>query len=76
MTTEDRRHSPPRRSEDDAALRALAKEAIYKEVVKEALSEWLDKQYAVFGRWSLRGIVSATLVVILYLWLSAHGWHP
>jgi len=32
---------------------------IEKEVVKEAIEEWLDKQFATFGKWSLVGILCA-----------------
>lgn len=46
-----------------------------KAIVKEALTEWLDKQFATFGKWSLGGIASIALAVLLYLWLSQHGWH-
>ena len=47
-----------------------------KALVKEALSEWLDKQAASFGRFSFKFFRGAALVAVLYLWLGAHGWHP
>lgn len=47
----------------------------WKAVVKEALQEWLDKQFATFGKWTLAGVVSVALVGILYLYLTSNGWH-
>lgn len=47
---------------------------VQKEAVKEALQEWLDKQFALFGKWTLAGLFSAAFVGAVYLWLAAHGW--
>ena len=30
-----------------------------KEVIKEAISEWLDKQFSTLGKWTLGGAMSA-----------------
>lgn len=49
---------------------------IQKEAVKEALTEWLEAKYATFGKWSMRSIGAAALVVLAYLFLSSHGWKP
>lgn len=46
-----------------------------KALIKEAIDEWLDKQFAKFGKWSAAGIASALLVALLYFWLATHGWH-
>jgi hypothetical protein len=48
---------------------------IQKEILKEAISEWLDKQFATFGKWTLCGIFSAGLGVLAYLLLTSQGWH-
>lgn len=48
---------------------------IDKAVVKEAIEEWLDKQFATFGKWSLTGILCALGAWAFYAWLSAQGWH-
>lgn len=48
--------------------------ALDKEIVKEALQEWLDRQFAAFGKWTLAGLVSAALAGAVYLWFAAHGW--
>lgn len=45
-----------------------------KEVVKEAIQEWLDKQYATFGKWSLAGLFSMALAGLLWFWISTHGF--
>lgn len=37
-----------------------------KEVVKEALREWLDEKYAEFGKWTLHGLIAAALVGLVY----------
>ena len=47
---------------------------LYKQAIKEAADEWLQKQYATFGRWTVRGLLSALSVVILYMYAAAHGW--
>jgi len=43
-----------------------------KEAIKEALQEWLDKQFATFGKWTLAGLLSAALAGAVYL--AMHGW--
>lgn len=44
----------------------------YKQAIKEALQEWLDKQFAAFGKWTLAGLLSAALVGAVYL--AVRGW--
>lgn len=46
-----------------------------KRILKEALQEWLDGQFARFGKWTLAGLVSAAFAGLVWVWLSAHGWH-
>lgn len=48
--------------------------AVQKEAVKEALQEWLDKQFAVLGKWTLGGLLSMGFAVLVYLYLSQNGW--
>jgi len=47
---------------------------IHKEAIKEAISEWLDKQFISLGKWTLKGIAAMGLAVLVYLWAAAHGW--
>lgn len=60
------------RREDDMTPEEL--KALHKEAIKEAINEWLDKQYILFGKWTLRGLASAGLAMILYGYAAAHGW--
>lgn len=46
-----------------------------KEIVKEALREWLDQQFATFGRWSLNAILALLLAGVVWAWLWGNGWH-
>lgn len=46
-----------------------------KRIVKEAISEWLDKQFAALGKWTLAGLFSAALAALAYLLISAGGYH-
>lgn len=48
---------------------------IQKQAVKEALREWLNDQFAAFGRWSFYGILAAAFAGLVYLALSGAGWH-
>ena len=47
---------------------------LHKEAIKEAINEWLDKQFIIFGKWSIRGILSIGLSIMLYSYAAAHGW--
>lgn len=44
-----------------------------KEIIKEALSEWLDKKFAAFGKWTAAGIMAMAFAVLIYQWLRIHG---
>lgn len=46
-----------------------------KNVIKQALKEWLNEQFAAFGKWSLFGILSMAFSALVYIWLLEHGWH-
>jgi len=46
-----------------------------KEIMKEAIEEWLDKQFAKFGKWSMTGIFLAMMAWGFYGWLNFQGWH-
>lgn len=45
---------------------------LYKLAVKEAIHEWLEKKFATFGKWSLRGIAAAVFALFLK-WLVSQG---
>lgn len=46
-----------------------------KDVLKEALKEWLDDKFATFGRWSLGAFASLGLASLVYFILLMNGWH-
>lgn len=46
-----------------------------KEIVKEAIKEWMDERFSAFGKWTI-----ATAGVVLFGWaiyglLLLNGWH-
>ena len=45
-----------------------------KEAFKEALTEWLDKQFSAFGRWAIRSMVAVAFTAIIYMFLISQGW--
>ena len=45
-----------------------------KEVMKEAIQEWLDSKFALLGKWSAGAITAAALVSIVYFILAWNGW--
>lgn len=45
-----------------------------KAAVKEAIKEWLDDQFAKFGKWTFHGILAAALAALLYFILIHQGW--
>ena len=46
-----------------------------KEAIKEALSEWLDKQWAEFGKWTFKGLLLMAFAGCVYLGLISQGYH-
>lgn len=45
-----------------------------KAAIKEAISEWLDVQFAVVGRWTVNGILAAAVAGLFYAWLVTKGF--
>ena len=46
-----------------------------KDIVKEAISEWLDDKFLDVGIWTMRGIAAAMLAALAYAYLTELGWH-
>lgn len=46
-----------------------------KKATKEAIKEWLDQQFALFGKWSLAAIASLALAGLVYFILWVNGWY-
>lgn len=52
-------------------MRELDKEEM-KQLVKDAITSWLDDQFAAFGRWTFYGLVAALLagVLTIIIWVK------
>ena len=48
--------------------------AEYKQIQKEVIQEWLDEQWAKFGKWSAVGLASMAFAAITYYFLMSQGW--
>jgi hypothetical protein len=46
------------------------KSRLFKEALKEALREWLDQQFATFGRWTAAGLASLIIGGLAYVALT------
>lgn len=45
-----------------------------KEVIKSAIKEWMDEQYAAVGRWTVRTLVVAAVTMFLFKWIEWRGF--
>lgn len=45
-----------------------------KAAMKEALKEWMDEKFAVFGRWSFYSLSAMALTALVYFMLRMNGW--
>ena len=43
-----------------------------KQIVKEAITEWLDSKYAAAGKWTVHGVI-ASAIAFLAFFLATHG---
>jgi hypothetical protein len=46
-----------------------------KQIIKQAITEWLDKQFAILGKWTLAGFASASIAALAYFIFTTQGWH-
>jgi len=46
----------------------------FRQAVREAIDEWLDKQFAKFGVWSVRSIFAIVLAGVAYLYFKTNGF--
>lgn len=46
-----------------------------KKVVKQAIKEWMDKQFAEFGKWSMMTFAGLVFASLVYFVLKMNGWH-
>lgn len=59
--------------EKEMLVRAIVEnlpKAEIKTMFKEAIDEWMDKQFSKFGRWSVYGIVASAIGVLGYFIFS------
>lgn len=59
----------------DDEKRELFRRAEDKQLIKDAIKEWLDDQFKAFGKWSAIGIASA-LFYVLAKAVTSSGWWP
>lgn len=45
-----------------------------KQIIKEALKEWLDEKFLAFGRWSAISFAALALYAVIYFILKTNGW--
>lgn len=44
-----------------------------KQIVMQALTEWLEAKWAVFGKWTFRGMAAMAFTVLIYFFAKAKG---
>lgn len=49
---------------------------LFRKVVENAIDAWLDKQYANFGKWTMRGVLAAATAGMFYLYVKTGGFKP
>lgn len=66
-----------RLSDDDKRhfIRRIEDKECFKQAIKEAAKEWLQEQFASFGKWTAIGIASATFYGVVKIIIVA-GWWP
>lgn len=47
---------------------------IQKEIIKEAIKEWLNDKVTQFGWFSIRTIAYMLFGALVYGWFATHGW--
>lgn len=62
--------------ESHVDLKDEEQKQLFKEVLKEAIDEWLDKQYVRVGKWSVAGVLALATGALSYFYLTSHGYKP
>lgn len=47
---------------------------LLKEAIKEGLREWLNEQWAMFGKWTAHGLLALLFAALTYFWFATHGY--
>ena len=45
-----------------------------KDLMKEAIKEWMDEAFAQFGKWTAASLLVAAFVGCVYLAMAGKGW--
>ena len=45
-----------------------------KTAIKKTMAEWLDEKFALFGKWTMGGLLAAAFLGLVYLGLTGQGW--
>jgi hypothetical protein len=45
-----------------------------KELIKQAIKEWMDEKYAEIGRWTVRVIITTALSMLLFWYIKTQGF--
>lgn len=48
---------------------------IEKEIIKEAIREWMDEKYVIVGKWTVGAFGVAMTGGLVFLTMWANGWH-
>jgi len=49
--------------------------AAQKEALKEGIKEWMNEQFAMFGKFTLGALLAAAFGGMVYLSMIGMGWH-
>lgn len=45
-----------------------------KELIKQAIKEWMDEKYAEIGRWTVRVVLTSALSGLLFWYIQTKGF--
>lgn len=45
-----------------------------KDLIKQAIKEWMDEKYAEVGRWTVKVIITAALSALLFFYIKTQGF--
>lgn len=61
-----------RRKSDQEVILAATRD---KQIIKDAINEWMDNKFSEFGKWSFYGFMAMCVGALGYLILYSNGWH-
>lgn len=47
---------------------------VLEEAIDNAITKWLDKQFATFGKWTFHGLLAAVLAGAVWLYFHSGGF--